>query len=285
MTSTGSADQEPGSDAELQSLAAHNKLWNYLHELWKRRAYVIHVPRSQLRSRNSDTLFGNLWQLLTPALSILVYFLVFGLGLKVSRGTDYYISFLAIGVLTFRFSQRSVSGAATSLTSNVGLLQSVRFPRAVLPLTAVTTESLVFLPSLALFLIVALLDGAPARLTWLLLPFLFGTQYLLNTGIGFFVARSNHAVRDVEKLLPFVFRLLFYGSGVLFVAGAYIENSFVKWMFYVNPLYCAITLYRWAVLGMPANLIEVCSLMIWTVLLLVSGFLWFHKAESSYGSK
>ena len=272
------------ADDGLRPAGAYASLGVYLGQLWRRRSYIVHVPRQELRSRNMNTALGSMWHLLNPALSILIYFVIFGVVLDITRGVEYYIAYLSIGVMTFSFTQKAITSASTSLVRNGGLMRSVSFPRAMLPMTTVTTELLTYLPGVVLFLIVTVLNGAPVRTTWLLLPVLVVVQYVFNVGAGLIAARLNHTFRDIGNILPFVFRLLFYGSGVLFYVGAYVEDPTLRWFFYVNPVFCILTLYRWAVLGMPADMIEVASLAIWTAAVLIGGMWWFRRGEATYGN-
>jgi len=255
----------------------------YLRRLWERREYLIHVLRNELRSRNMNTVFGNLWNLLNPVLSIAVYYLVFGVLLGITRGVEYFIPFLAIGVFGYQYTQRSTTQGAKSLVSNLGLLRSISFPRAMLPLTTVLTETLAFLPTVAVAFVVALAAGVPVSITWLVVIPLVLLHVLFNIGAAFVVARLNHSFRDIENILPFLFRLLFYGSGVIFYVGAYLENPNLRWLFIGNPLFSFLALYRWAVLDMPAVWTELVSVLVWTFVLLIGGLWWFRRAEASYG--
>lgn len=275
--------QTPLSLEDLQPAAAHTSLGVYLRRIWERRSYLIHVPRSELRNRNMHTVLGNAWNLLNPILAITVYFLVFGLLLDTTRGVEYFIPFLAIGVFAFQYSQRSASVGAKSLVSNRGLLRSINFPRAILPLTSTLTETLAFLPTVAVFFVVSIAAGVPFVWTWVLVLPLLLLQMLFNAGMSMVFARLNHGLRDIENILPFLFRLLFYGSGVLFYVGAYLEDSRLRALFVANPLFCVLTLYRWAVLGMPVVWTELASFVIWTVMLVAGGLWWFRRAETSYG--
>jgi len=75
MTDT---DPKPASD-ELRPVAAKTPFRGYLGAVWERRDFVLRVPRNTLRAQNSDTVLGNLWLLVNPALQVTVYFTVFGL--------------------------------------------------------------------------------------------------------------------------------------------------------------------------------------------------------------
>lgn len=271
-----------GAPAKLQPAGSYASLGVYIRRLWERREYIIHVPRNELRSRNMNTVFGNLWHLLNPALSIAVYYLIFGVLLDTTRGVEYFIPFLAIGVFVFQYTQKTATSAAKSLVKNQGLMRSISFPRAMLPLTTVVTETLAFAPGIVVFLAVTLLAGAPLSFTWLALAPLLVLQLVFNASLGLVTARLNHGFRDVENLLPFVFRLLFYASGVLFSVSAYLEDPGLRWLFIANPIYSFLALYRWAVLGMPAAWTEFASVLAWTVGLLIVGLVWFRRGEASY---
>lgn len=257
---------------------------HYLSGMWDRRAYLVHVPRANLDAQNQTTVLGNLWHLLNPALTIAVYYLVFGVLLQTTRGVEYFLPFLATGIFVFQFTQRAITASAKSLRAKKGLIRSISFPRALLPLESTITETLAFLPGLLVVLVLTVGMGAPARLAWLVLPVLVVLQFLFNAGAGWVAARVTHQYPDFLNVLPYVFRLLFYGSGVLFLVDAYVDSGVLRALFVLNPVYCLLSLYRWAVLGMPAQWTEVASLLVWGLVLGVAGLWWFRRSEATYGA-
>ncbi len=271
------------ASSQLHPPGTYSSWSAYLQRLWACREYMFHVPRHELRAQNMNTVLGNLWHLLNPILGIAIYYLVFGVLLEVTRGVENFIGFLAVGVFVFRYTQKSTMAGAKSLIQNEGLMRSISFPRAMVPITAVVTEAMAFVPGVFVFLAVALLTEEPVRLTWLALIPLFAAQFVFNVGLGLVAARANHAYRDVENLLPFLFRLLFYGSGVIFYVYAYLEHEGLRWLFILNPLFDFLALYRWAVLDMPLLWAETVAAAVWTVVLFLGGMVWFRRGESSYG--
>jgi len=256
----------------------------YLSRLWDRRGYLSYGPRTELRSRNQNTVLGNLWHLLNPILSIAVYYLIFGVILGVTRGVEFFLAFLAVGVFTFQFINKGVRSCAGSLRRNLGLLRSINFPRAIIPLSATITEFLAFLPSVVVMAVVTVANGAPVRMSWLAVVPLTMVLVAFTAGAGLVSARLNHLLPDFENLLPFVFRLLFYGSGVLFSVEAYVTSERLLALFVANPVYSFLTLFRWAFLGMPMSGWEVLSIGVWTVGLVVGGLWWFRRGEATYGA-
>lgn len=279
-----SVHNAPTGVSGLHSPGSWGSLGDYLLRMWNRRSYLLHVPRADLAARNQTTVLGNLWHLLNPVLTISVYYLVFGVVLGVTRGVEYFVAFLAVGIFVFQYTQKSVTESARSLVKKKGLMRSISFPRAMLPLSATVAETLAFLPGVAVMLAVTVAVGAPVRLAWVTVLVLVALQFVFNAGAGLVAARLTHQFPDFVNVLPYVFRLLFYGSGVLFSVSAYVENESLRSLFVLNPVYCLLELYRWSVLGMPAQWAELVSLGLWTVVLAVFGFWFFRRAEATYGA-
>lgn len=268
----------------LIDVRAKQPLTQYLRDVWDRREYVMRVPADELRAKNFDTVLGNLWHLLNPLLLIGVYYLVFGLILGTDRGVDNFIGFLAVGVLTYQFTQKCAIQGAKAITSNEDLIRSLRFPRVILPLSIVLGETLAFIPALLVMFAVAAVTGEPITPLWLLVPLLLvPLQFLFNLGIAFFTARAGDIFRDIENLLPFIFRIGFYMSGILFSVETMVENPTYRTVFAFNPAYCFVSLARTLVIGDPFNPALLLSAVVWTGLVLVAGFILFRAAELTYG--
>ncbi len=272
------------SAPELRDVHETERLGRYLDGIWERRSYIWYVAQAELRSRQVNDVLGNLWYLLTPVISIAIYYLIFGLILGIDRGVGNLILFLSVGVFLFQFTQRATTASSLSIIRNVGLIKAFSFPRAILPITTTLVETLASATSFLVIFAVAFLTGQPPRWQWVLLVPIVAVQSVFNLGLGMVVARATAHVRDVQQVLPFIFRLLFYGSGVIFNVSAYAEgNRTMEILFALNPLYCFISVARWAILDGYEVLPEMLIFgSLWTVGLLIFGFLWFRAGEGSY---
>lgn len=255
----------------------------YLRALWQRRDFAVTVPLGELRAQNMDTVLGNLWHLLNPVLLVAVYFTIFGLLLDTSRGVDNFLAFLAVGVFVYQYSQRTAIAAAKSIPANEGLIRSIQFPRALLPISTVIGQTVAFMPAVAVMVVVALATGERPTLRWLLLGPIFLLQSAFNLGAALVVARLADSFRDVQNILPFVFRLLFYMSGVLYLVEAWVGDPALRRLFNANPLYAFVTLARGPVLGEPSNPELWMSVLVWTAVILPVGFAFFRAGEQRYG--
>lgn len=271
----------------LTQLGGKRPLLAYIRDVWERRDFAVEIAVGEIRSQHMNTVLGNLWHILNPILQVAVYALVFGYLLNVTRGVPdgKLIPFLAVGVFSFHYSQKAITAGAKSLPSNIGLIRSIQFPRAIIPISTVLGHTLAFLPAIALMLVIGLVYGEPIRPEWMFLIPIFAAQVLFTLGMAFIGARITDVFPDFTNLLPFLFRLTFYMSGVIYL----VESRFMEdyeeylWLFDLNPFYAFLTLARWPVLGFDFKPQLVLSVSLWTIAAFVIGFLYFRGGEERYG--
>ena len=262
----------------------------YLRSLWERRQFAISVPMGELRTKHMNTVLGNVWHVLNPVLQIAVYWLVFGLLLGTDRGIRNFITFLAVGVFSFGYMQRAIRACASSIVNNQGLIRSLSFPRAILPISAVVRETIAFWPSLVLMMLLALLTGEGVRWTWLLVVPWTLLMAMFSLGAGFALARATDGVQDVDNVLPFLFRLAFYLSGILYAFERFVPDEYVHLLplAALNPFYAFISHMRHALMSTyrADPVIDPWlwpSALLYPVVFLVVGFVFFRAAEQRYG--
>lgn len=260
----------------------------YLAAMWKRRDFALAMPVEELRVSHQNTLLGKLWHLGDPLLTTAVYYLIFVVILNTDRGVENPVAWIAIGVFGFSLTTRSVIGGANSMLRNQGLIRSIRFPRALLPVSIVISRLMTFGFELLVIVAVVLVTGEGVSLKWLALPAVLTVHTALNLGGAFVAARLNEAYRDVQQIIPFMFRLLRYVSGVMFPIERFISRGdndlgWLRVLAEYNPLYAMLNLYRWVFLDWPVTGRDVAVLTGIALLVLVIGFGYFRAAEWRYG--
>ena len=282
MTTTSS---DPAAD--LRRLDTQLPTGRYVADMWARRDFVLAMPMEQLRVAHQDTLLGNVWHLGNPLLTTAVYYFIFGVLLGVSRGVDNFILWLMVGVFAYGLTSRTILGGATAISSNRGLMRAIRFPRALLPVSVVISRLLNFGFQLAVIGVVALATGEGVSRRWLALPVVLAVHTAFNLGGAFVAARLNDAVRDVQQILPFIFRLLAYLSGVMFPIDERLETvdipPIADLLFNLNPIVPLLNMYRWVFLGNPMALGDVLYGIAASAAMLAFGFWYFRAAELRYG--
>jgi teichoic acid transport system permease protein len=233
---------------QLRPSAARPGAFAYARQLWERRHFIVGFATARNVAMYTEARLGQLWQVLTPLLNAGVYFLVFGLLLKINRGIPNYLGFLVTGVFVFNFTQRAFITTSTVITESLPLIRALRFPRAALPLAYVMIELEQMALSLVVLAVILLLTGEPITWYWLLaIPALL-LQTIFNIGVGLATARLGSNVNDFSQLLPFLMRTWLYVSGVLFnISTLAIAHKYVA-ILQINPAAIYITLVREAVL-------------------------------------
>jgi teichoic acid transport system permease protein len=299
--------QLQADSAALHALAQYNRLHRmntrqplgrYIGSLWRRRSFIWTLARSKVYAKNRKNYLGQLWNVLTPFLNALVLVFIFGFILRVSRGLGNPASFIVVGSMTFTFFDRAVLIASSSIRNNMSLVRSVRFPRAVLPISQVLTELIAMLPAFVVMCLVAwgcslLPDTTPVMPTWrwLLLPAALFPLLLFTIGCSLIVTRWVTAAPDVHNIVNFLMRFLMFASGVMFpIPYRLAELSWVPdWMLIVlthQPLACYLDMVRACILSEPSIPFNRDMWLLgisWAVLALVIGFVYFWRAEHRYG--
>ena len=245
------ADQhlaELAAQFDLRPSAALPPVPAYLKQLWRRRHFIMAFATARNIAMYTDARLGQLWQVLTPLLNVAVYYLIFGVLLKTSRGIPDYISFLVVGVFVFNFTQRAFITTSRVIIDSLPMIRALQFPRASLPIAYVMIELQQMFVSMAVLVVNILARGEPVTWYWLLMIPVLLLQTIFNVGVGLFVARLGAQFNDFSQLLPFLLRTWMYLSGVLFSISGLMEDGDITpriaWLLQLNPAALYITLMR-----------------------------------------
>ena len=78
---------------------------------------------------------------------------------SIAPGIENRAAFITIGTFTYSLFQTSVMSGLNSVPTNLQLIRSHKFPRAVVPLATVMTETVLFAPILVAMTAVVLVTG------------------------------------------------------------------------------------------------------------------------------
>jgi teichoic acid transport system permease protein len=268
----------------LTKVGARDPLLSYVKHAWQRRdfAYVMALYTDQANS--SRNRLGRWWLVLVPTLQAAVYGLIFGILLGGSRPEN-FIPFLITGVFLFSFLQGAYSSGANSVTSNIGLVRSLSFPRILLPINALIQQVFSLLPQVALLLITLLLFQQQVTWNWLYLIPILLLMVVFGFGLATISARLTVHVQDLNKLNPFLTRVMFYVSGIFFSIETVLKDYPVAMQIATwNPVYVYISLARGAMVeGYAMTAGMWIAAVAWAFGLLIVGTVFFWRAEERYG--
>jgi teichoic acid transport system permease protein len=271
----------------LQRAGARLPIDEYSRRLWERRWFVAAYSSASNAVGYEGNFLGQAWQVLTPLLNILVYYLVFGLLLTANRGVPNYIAFLSVGVFIFGFCTTALVTGSRAITGNLGLVRALQFPRAVLPAATTLVAFMRLIYSLMVLIPIVLISGEPLTWHWLLLVPALALQAVFCLGLAFVVARLGARIPDMTEILPFFSRLWMYTSGVMYSVAVFTQGhpGWVSTVMTLNPAYVYLQLARNALLvGNPVPASTWLIAIAWAGGTLVMGYLYFWRGEEEYGN-
>jgi teichoic acid transport system permease protein len=149
----------------LDRVGGRPSLPQYVKQLISRSDFTYTLAKYRMQSENERNRLGMLWVLLRPSFSALIYGTVFGVIMQgaTARPPD-FAPFVVIGVFVLEFFNTSMNGGAKSIIGNASLVQSLPFPRIVLPIAIVFQNLLNFIPTFIFMALLAMMWGRPAGL-------------------------------------------------------------------------------------------------------------------------
>ncbi|MFF9198668.1 ABC transporter permease [Streptomyces sp. NPDC014779] len=306
MTTSPTLDRPPGpapappSSEELRALAlrhgltvsgARPSLPAYVRQLWSRRDFITAFATARLTAQYSQARLGQIWQVMTPLLNAAVYYAIFGVLMDVRHGIPDYVPFLITGVFVWTFTAQTLMAGTRAISGNLGLVRALHFPRASLPVALALQQLQQLLFSLGALVVLLFCFGEFPRPSWLLAVPALALQALFSTGLALVTARLAARTPDIAQLMPFVLRTWMYASGVMWsIAGVTRGRGLphaVVLLLQANPAAVYIDLMRFALVEsftadrLPPHVWALAAG--WALLAFAGGFVYFWRAEESYG--
>lgn len=226
-----------------------------IRELYERRQLLQDFAWRELRARYKGSVLGFAWNFLNPLLQLAVYWLLFGVLLRVrvvnalGQEPAYgYAVFLFTGLLPWTLFASAVQGGANSVLANASLVKKVRIPLAILPAAANLSSLVNFALSLVVLAAVVLVAGVPPHATLVLVPLLVAVQLVFSLGLAYLLAALAVFFRDVLHILGILLTLWYFLTPVIFPLEAFAERPTAYLLLHLNPMTPLIAGYQRVIL-------------------------------------
>ena len=220
----------------MNVMQERNKIFSLVREL------VI----KDLKTRYSRPVLGFFWAFLSPIFMVVIFYIVFGVILRVKTERVPFVLYLMSGIFPWLFLQDSINKSVTSLMDNRNLIKESNFPHWLIPLSIVLANGINFLASWSILAISALiiLKGLPIFI--LLLPIILLIYLITALGISLLVSIIYVKWRDVKYILEVGLLALFYSTPI-FYSLYVVKDSIGHFWFNIyihNPFVGLLNLYR-----------------------------------------
>ena len=219
--------------------------WN-LSEIWHYKDLLLRLVRRDLIANYQQTLLGPFWVFLQPVLTTLVYYLIFGRIVKISTSGIPPILFYLSGILFWSYFSDCLNGTMYTFLQNVNVFSKVYFPRLIVPLSSVISQTVRTGIQLLLFILIYGYYLSKGGITWsytiLLTPVLLLITAGFGLGAGLIVSVLTARYRDLDYTLQFLLRLFMFAAPVVYPASIVPEQY--RFWFWLNPLTAVIETFR-----------------------------------------
>ena len=247
--------------------------------LWERRHILIYLVISELKRLYRNKVLGYLWSLLDPLCMMAVYVLL--VVFIFQRGGPQFPVLLFSALLAWWWFVYSVSSSVTSIAGKAKLIQSVYFPKAILPLEKVLVGLVRYLLGLIVLAPLLLIFEANITINVLWLPVLILVQLLFTAGCSFFFAALGVYFSDLQNVVRFLLRAWFFLSPALYLATERIPQQYQA-IYMLNPFAALFTSYKnILVFGLPPNEYMLVATVV-AVVIFLGGFAFFTQREPAF---
>lgn len=266
-------DSKKSLSSWLFGRANLSELYFYRHLLWV-------LARRDIRVRFKQTILGLAWGIIGPAMSILVFTLLFGKILNVDSGNVPYPIFLFSALLAWNLFAACVNSGTQSVRNSSQLITKVYFPRILIPAASFGVPIIdTFISFLLLGALMAYYNIAPT-VQLIALPVLVFLLMLIALGISLVLSALSVRYRDFSRVTEYLLRLLMFATPVVYPASALPES--LTWLADYNPIATLLEAVRASILGMPIEWLMVGQAGMVAIVLFLFGAVVFSRLERHF---
>jgi lipopolysaccharide transport system permease protein len=215
--------------------------------VFRSRQLLFLLARRNITVMYRQTIMGSIWLVIAPVISAGLLSFVFGRVAHLSSGGVPYFAFTFAGLLAWNLFSNSVTGAATSLTSNSTLFTRIYFPRPLIPLSAMAPTLLNTGISCVVMFVLLLVYKIGFSYRLLLLPAWLGLALLFSVGVSLMLSSMAVLRRDVQYATQVVMPLLLFVTPVAYSVAAVPPG--LRTIYLLNPMATIVEGCRWSLVG------------------------------------
>jgi len=233
-----------------------------------------------------QTILGPLWFVINPLISTVMYTFIFGRLANIGTDGIPHTLFYYSGTMLWTFFSGCFLDSSNVFINNAHVFGKVYFPRLVVPINNVlsnSTKILVQLAILLIFLAYFYFNGYPVKPSWFMFLFPLIVIWLaaIGVGAGIIVSSLTTKYRDLQLLVTFLINLVMYATPVVYPLSVVPERFSL--LTYANPICAPIELFRlWFFGSGSVNMNMILISLGITVFLLITGLILFNQNEQNF---
>ncbi|MCM3338768.1 ABC transporter permease [Paenibacillus sp. MER TA 81-3] len=223
----------------------------------------------ELKTAYVGNRLGLVWMILNPLIQVIIYWLVFGLGIRGGapiQGVSFFV-WLICGLIPWFYIGTGITQGSNAIRSRLAIVSKMNFPLSVIPTYVIITQLYThFILVIVLMTIVSISHGLFAVSIVGLIYFSFtATCFLL--ALSFITSTLSTIVKDIQYLVQSINRMLFFITPIMWTMSDHTPH-FLRVLIEINPFYYIVEGYRKSLLwGDISMIFSLKTLYLWVVTL------------------
>jgi lipopolysaccharide transport system permease protein len=242
--------------------------------------------KKDIITQYKQTILGPAWFFIQPALTTIMYMVVFGGIAKISTdGLPQPLFYLA-GIVCWQYFADCLNKTSATFTTNQHIFGKVYFPRMIVPLATVTSNlvrmGIQFLLFIAVYIYYFISGVAVApNIYILLLPLLVIMLAGLSLGFGVIISSLTTKYRDLTILFTFIVQLWMYATPVIYPLSTMPADK--QWIMAINPVTSIIETFKFSLMGVGTFSWGMLAYsFVFMIVLMGIGIVVFNKVQRSF---
>jgi lipopolysaccharide transport system permease protein len=221
-------------------------------ELWKYRDLFSMFVKRDIITQYKQTILGPAWFFIQPAITTIMYMVVFGGIAKISTDDLPQPMFYLAGIVCWQYFADCLNKTSSTFTTNQGIFGKVYFPRLIVPLSTVASGLVRMGIQLLMFVVVYIYYvfigvNVTPNIYVLLLPLLIVMLAGLSLGFGIIISSMTTKYRDLTLLFTFVVQLWMYATPIIYPLSTMSPHK--QWIMGLNPVTAIVETFKYGTMG------------------------------------
>jgi len=243
---------------------------------------ILELAKRDFTERYSGSALGFLWSFVYPLINILIYMIIFGsmMGARLPGMSSVwgYGVYLIAGLVPWTAFANTVTRASTVFLDKKNIIAKIHVDLPTLPLFIVISESVTFVVTLTIFLLILLITGIPLSWYLALIPLIYFIQQVFAYALGFFLGIFVVFLRDLKEVVTIGFQIWFWFTPIVYTFD--ILPALAQEILFWNPMLSVVSAYHdiFVFQRMP-SFFYLTLVLIGSVVLIVVDYVIYKKLE------
>ncbi len=257
---------------------------NFFKNIYSQKYAIIYMAKTEFKLRYAGTYIGITWAIVNPTITVLIYWLIFSKGLKVTTPGDIpYIAYFVSGLIPWLMFSEVLNTSINGVRGNLHLIKKTQYPSEVLVFVYLLTAAITQLIYMCILLIILYFNNINIDFTIISILYYVLILCLFLIGLSWFFSSLNVLFKDVSQFVPVLLNTWFWATPIVWNKNI-IPDQY-SWIINYNPMTYIVDGYRNAFLYQDAvNYFNDYALLNITVYVFVFiiGAIVFNKLKSEF---